>query len=323
MSQGKAPSESGLGRAHIGDAGELWFAAALPRGWVWQPPRRDFGKDGLIVIQDGTALHNLEFSVQIKTTAHPRIRDGAVLVSGVSRSSIRYWFASPLPTLVVAVDINTRAGWYAWHLDLFQSPDEFFHNRAETLTLRIPQINSLNEAGWLSIRAAIFRHFRSLQRALSADAIDSALLPTLYSIARIAANLMRLGSTAPPEPPLTERETMSLLIEQLEVRDLLHYVRTFLEQIPSGSPAHKQVSFWMAAFEEVATAAHPGLELLPSKGQDIPAGLQLAYAPKRLRETRPQVILAAVDLLALLTSPDPQSPRDEGLDKPNRPGEAV
>ncbi|MBX3282014.1 MAG: DUF4365 domain-containing protein [Acidobacteria bacterium] len=80
-------------------------------GWVWQPPRRDFGKDGLIVVRDESKLHNLEFSVQIKTSMSPRIRGGEVLLSGVSRASIQYWFASPLPTLIIAVDLtNVRGG---------------------------------------------------------------------------------------------------------------------------------------------------------------------------------------------------------------------
>src|SRR6266700_599873 len=121
-------SSSGIARSHLGDQGELWFAAALPRGWVWQPPRRDFGKDGLIVIRDTTPLHNIEFSVQIKTSVRPTIRNGCVLLSGVSRASVQYWFASPLPTLIVAVDITNQRAWYAWHLDLFESPDELYRS---------------------------------------------------------------------------------------------------------------------------------------------------------------------------------------------------
>jgi len=92
--EGKPARDLGSAHSHLGDQGELWFAAALPLGWVWQPPRRDFGKDGLIVIRDGSELHNLEFSVQIKTSERPRVHDGFIVLSGMSRSSIRYWFAS-------------------------------------------------------------------------------------------------------------------------------------------------------------------------------------------------------------------------------------
>ena len=301
----KFTSSSTIARSHLGDQGELWFAASLPQGWVWQPPRRDFGKDGLIVIRDGTHLHNLEFSVQIKTSARPKVRDGQILIPGVSRSSVQYWFASPLPTLVVAVDISNRAGWYAWHLDLFDSPYELFGDKGQTITIRIPQGNLIDENGWNSIRADLFQHFKGLQRALSTDAIAPHLIRTVYSIARIVGNLIRLGSSAPPKPPLTKNEGMALLIEQMEVRDLIDAVRSLLNHVADGSDAHKQISFWLTSFEEVARAAHPSLSALPARGHDIPADLELAVAPKLLLEARPRLILTAVDLIRLLTSPQP------------------
>ncbi len=79
----------------IGDSGELWFASQLPIDWVWQPPRRDVGKDGLIVIKDRSDLHNLEFSVQVKTTSRPRLHHESINVSGVSTAAVLYWFSSP------------------------------------------------------------------------------------------------------------------------------------------------------------------------------------------------------------------------------------
>jgi hypothetical protein len=95
MRKNSPTGASGAIQAHLGDQGELWFAGALPAGWVWQPPRRDFGKDGLIVVRDGTNLHNIEFSVQIKTSVNPIVRDGFIQLSGIARSSIQYWFSSP------------------------------------------------------------------------------------------------------------------------------------------------------------------------------------------------------------------------------------
>lgn len=292
-------------QAHLGDRGELWFAAALPNGWIWQPPRRDFGKDGLIVIRDRTELHNLEFSVQIKTSARPQIHDGVIVLSGISRSSIQYWFASPLPTLIVAVDIVNHAGWYAWHIDLFDSPNELFEVETKTMTIRIPQKNQLNDAGWHSIRTDIYRHFRALKRALTTDAVAPYLLATVYNVARIVGNLIRLGSSSPPKPPLTQSEGISLLIEQMELRDLIHSVRSLLRRFDNSSDATKQLGFWLTSFEKSADAAHPSLRTLPPHGQDIPPDFQLAVAPKLLLEVRPRLVLAAVDLIRLLTSPQP------------------
>lgn len=294
--------------AHFGDQGELWFAGALPTGWVWQPPRRDFGKDGLIVIRDETNLHNLEFSVQIKTSTRPKVRNEYVLLSGMSLSSIRYWFASPLPTLVVAVDIASRTGWYAWHLDLFESPNELFGNAAETLTVRIPKKNRLNKAGWNSIRRDLLHHFRALQRALSVDAVAPHLLAAVNNIARITGNLIRLASTTPPDGTPTKSEGISLLIEQIELRDLMDAVRSLMQRVAANSDAHKQIAFWLTSFEAIACAAHPSLNKLPAG--DIPADFQLAFAPKLIFDARPRLVLAAVELIRLLTSPHPTQPAD-------------
>ncbi|MCZ7625013.1 MAG: DUF4365 domain-containing protein [Candidatus Methylomirabilis sp.] len=274
---------------------------------------RDFGKDGVIVIRDQSELHNLEFFVQIKTSERPTVRDGYIVLTGISRSSVQYWFASPLPTLVVAVDIDSRAAWYAWHLDLFSSPGELFGAKPKTVTIRIPQTNRLDDAGWDSIRKALLQHFQALQRALSADAVAPYLLATVYDIARIAGNLIRFGSTAPPAPPLTQHEGMTLLIEQIEMRDLISAVRSLLNRVTANSDAHKQIAFWLTSFEELATTAHPSLRALPPRGEGIPASFQLAVAPKRLLEARPHLILAAVDVIRLLTSPKPdaKSPRKD------------
>jgi hypothetical protein len=299
--------QSGGDQSHLGDQGELWFASALPRGWVWQPPRRDFGKDGLIVIRDGTELHNLEFSVQIKTTARPRIRNGYLVLTGLSRASIRYWFASPLPTLVVGVDIINGAGWYAWHFDLFDSPNALFGTDAKSITIRIPQTNQLDAVGWNRIRKDLLSHFKSLQRALSTDAVVPHVLRTVYQAARIVGNLIRLGSSAPPKPPLTQDEGISLLIEQMELRDLMQEVRLLLDRVSKHFEAHKQIASWLSSFEELANAAHPSLRVLPARGQDIPAEFQLSFSPKQLVEARPRFILTGVDLIRLLTSPKPDA----------------
>ena len=207
------------------------------------------------MIRDNTELHNLEFSVQIKTTARPRFRGEHLVLPGVSKASIRYWFASPVPTLVVGVDINEHVGWYAWHFDLFDSPETLFKTDAETITILIPRKNRLDTDGWNQLRKDVFDHFKAVQRALSTETVTPHLLRTVYQVARIVGNLIRLGSSAPPKPPLTQREGMSILIEQMELRDLIHAVRTFLDKIGKHSEAHKMIAFWITSFEDLAKEA--------------------------------------------------------------------
>lgn len=288
---------------NIGDKGEAWFFYALPDGWIWQPPRLDVGKDGLIVIRDRSELHNLEFSVQVKTSRKPTVQDGHIVIRGVSRSSVQYWFASPLPTLVVAVDLSSRTARYGWHLELFDSPKQVFEASTPTLSIRIPEANLLDGSGWKAIRRYLLQHFRALQRALTVDAVAPHVMATLHKVSRITGNLIRLGAVAPPEPPLTRSEGMTILIEQIELRDLLDTVRALLLRLVVGSDLHKQVESWLMSFENAALGAHPTIRSLPPSGSDIPADLELGFAPKRLLEVRPQLVRAAVDLLRLLTSP--------------------
>ena len=54
------------------DKGEIWFASSLPHGWIWHPPRKDLGRDGIVVVRDDSNLHNFEFGIQVKTTQSPR-----------------------------------------------------------------------------------------------------------------------------------------------------------------------------------------------------------------------------------------------------------
>ena len=119
MPRRKTPSS--VDTSGVGDQGELWFASQLPRGWVWQPPRRDVGKDGLIVIRDDSDLNNVEFSVQVKTTASPQRATGSIAIKNVSRSSVWYWHASTHPTLLVAVNLATQSACYAWHFEVIDT----------------------------------------------------------------------------------------------------------------------------------------------------------------------------------------------------------
>jgi hypothetical protein len=287
--------------ADIGDHGELWFAAELPIGWVWQPPRRDLGKDGLIVVRDNSDIHNLEFAVQIKSSTQPLIRNGYVVKSGVSRSSVQYWFASPLPTLVVAVDTTKRCGWFAWHLDLFDSPAEVFGGDAETLTIRIPERSQLNEDGWGTIRRQLKQHFGSLQNALQNEHLASKLLPAVHSIATAVWNLVKLANLPPPDSPPSRDGRMTVLIEQLEHRNLLRAARSILRRIDPSSEAHKQIEFCIEAYEATVLSAHPSLNQLPT-GNNIPADLEIGYAPKLLVQTRQRLIGAGIEMIRLLTS---------------------
>jgi hypothetical protein len=233
-------------------------------------------------VRDGSALHNLEFSVQIKTSDRPKVSHGNVLISGVSRSAVQYWLASPRPTLVVAVDITGRTGSYPWHLDLFESPEDAIRTAVKTITLHIPERNRLDAAGWSSIRSDLLDHYKALYRALNGDAVAAHVLATIHNVSRSVGNLIRIGRSAPPDPPFTRNEGLALLIEQMELRDLILSVRSVLDCLVDGSDAHRTIAFWLTSFEQMATDGHPSLPALPPPGNDIPVEWKMVVAPDRL-----------------------------------------
>lgn len=306
--------------AHIGDQGEIWFAGQLPFGWVWQPPRRDLGKDGLIVIRDNSDLHNLEFSVQVKTSERPVIHGGSVIKSGLSRSSVMYWFASPLPTLVVAVDIIERRAWYAWHLDLFERPGDLFRSDQRTVTIRIPERNRLDETGWTKIRCDLKQHFGSLLDALNDASLSSRLLPAVNALVRNASNLLKFAKLPPPpnEVQVTKEAGMSVFIEQLEHKRVLSVVRSFVKHVRPDSSAAHHLQAWIGAYEATVLSAYPRLNAIPENGPYGP-DLEFAFAPNKVLEIRPRLVQAALDMIMWLTSPPNPANTERTTDESDLP----
>jgi len=214
-----------------------------------------------------------------------------------------YWFASPLPTLVVAVDIVSRHAWYAWHLDLFESPAGVFQSAQDTVTIRIPERNQLNEAGWKNIRHDLKQHFGSLLDMISEANSSSRLLPAINTLARNVTNLLKLSKTPPPpnSASMTEQEGLSILIEQLEHKSILSVVRTLLEHVRPDSGAGHHMRAWIDAYEGMVLTAYPRLNTLPEHGPYGP-DLEFAFAPKRVVETRHRLIEAGLDMIMLLTA---------------------
>jgi hypothetical protein len=214
-----------------------------------------------------------------------------------------YWFASPLPTLVVAVDIVERRAWYAWHLDLFESPAEFFRSDQKTVTIRIPERNRLNEEGWAQIRRDLKQHFGSLRDAVNDATASSRLLPIVNSLARHASNLLKLTKIPPPpnKAKVTKEAGMSVLIEQLEHKSVLSAVRSLVKHVQPASSAAHHLQAWIEAYEATVLSAYPNLNAIPDNGP-FDSNLQFSFAPKNICEIRPRLIEAALDMIMWLTS---------------------
>jgi len=295
-------SFANLSNPGLGDLGELWFASQLPLNWVWQPPRRDVGKDGLVVIQDKSELQNLEFSVQIKTTTKPRIDGESIRVSGVSTTSVLYWFSSPQPTLVVVVDNQTKRGWFSWHLDLFTSPTEI--SGKKTCSITVPLVNLLNADGWLSIGQRLRRHYGGLQNALHTARMASKIVPSIRTIASAARDLLWLNR----EPNRPRREDFSpedhdavflLIHDQCCYRGILDSVRKCQSLFSVDGYTYKQLSVWLVAFEAHASEAYPTFHTFREAANY--AGVQVVFNAPMLKPKREILLSATLDVIALLS----------------------
>ena len=236
---------------HLGDQGEFWFASKPGCNWFWHPPKRDFGKDGIVVIRDGSDLHNLEFAVQVKTTRKPTVRNAQVIKYGIKKSTVAYWLANPIPTLIVAIDIESQSGWYAWHMDLFGAPNVARHNATKSVTIRIPESNRMDDQGWDDIRARLRGFYSGLQRAFAVADRSYRLTPAVKALLTAVRNLASVAhlpdAAAKPHPDL---EPILALHEQVQHRDILVAVRSLLPVLETASEPKRQIELWIESYEK-------------------------------------------------------------------------
>ena len=298
------PIASGEGRSAIGDKGELWFASRLPHGWIWQPPRKDVGKDGLIVIRDESELQNLEFSVQIKTTLKRRHGSKALQFSNVSRSSVLYWMAGAYPTLIVAVDLSNDQAWYVWHYDLFNTIEDIPKAGTNSLTISVPTDNELNTDGWNNIRAEIKRCYNCLYNSMSKADSFVWIVASTGTVCKAARNLLKLSESPVPGKNITENEGITILIEQQQHRNVLAVASKLLSGLSTGSKLHRELLEWRDSYETMVRQAFPRFGDVPSKIANHP-GAEVAFIPNVLSSSRRQLIFMVFDLVDLITQIHP------------------
>lgn len=288
------------GRSAIGDKGELWFASQLPYGWIWQPPRKDLGKDGLIVIRDESELHNLEFSVQIKTTQKPRLGNGELRFSNVSRSSVLYWMAGAYPTLIVAVNLSKESAWFAWHYELFRSVEDVQKAKGGSMTISVPTANELNSTGWNNIRSEIKRCYNRLYNSMSNGDSFVWIVASTSMICKAARNLLAISESLVPGKNFTEDEGFKILLEQQQHRNVLSMASKLLNGLNSETKLYRELLEWMSLYEATVRQAFPRLGPIAKKVDNDP-GSEVAFKPDALSSSRRHLIFMVFDLVELIT----------------------
>ena len=294
----------------IGDQGELWFASQLPRGWVWQPPRRDVGKDGLIVIRDGTELDNVEFSVQIKTTTSALKNSGSVAIRNVPRSSILYWAASTHPTLVVAVNLSTQSARYAWHFQVVDLKPKALASLPERVVLRIPTASILDSSGWDAIRIELHRCYSYLWNSTSKSDSFVQIVAGLNILSTSAQNLFTLSKSELPVIPLDEEQAITLLIEERIYQNILHVAIRTHRSLPPSASLHLEITHWLSQYREKVTRAFPQINLEPLQASDQ-IGTEIAFVRGELNECRSEALVLVFELMRLLSQIHPSGSHND------------
>lgn len=286
----------------LGDAGELWFMAQLPAGWVPQRPTRDVGVDFVVVICEAGSLNGHEFRVQVKTSKQFKKKSNGVTISGVKRSTLDYWFVSPVPTMVVAYDHDQHRGYYRWHSEFYEDLSQLQADaKTKTVSLNIPTQNVLGESAWEDVRQALLWHHRNLRSALRVARDAESILPTIYGLAAAVRQLNSIDHQSIPEARRTpEQKGMLVLLEMIQHRDVIKATSRLLGEIERGSEGADRLQAWIDEYRSAVSNVFPTFVQFP-EGDEIPSDFELAYAPSLMQIVRPRLMEAALELIMLLT----------------------
>ncbi|MDH2394078.1 DUF4365 domain-containing protein [Streptomyces sp. HNM0663] len=292
----------------IGWTGELWFQAQLPPGWIPQRPTMDVGVDFVVVICEAGPLNGREFRVQVKASENPKQTSKGIVISGVKRSTIDYWFLSILPTMIVAYDHGQNQGYYRWHSDLYDELSWLESDRnTRTVSLAIPNQNKLAPEAWEGIRQALLWHDRNLRSTLQSARNARSILPM---IGELAAAIHQLNGIATPrdrehrpipEPHLTEKQQGLLaILEMIQHQNVIKAVSRLTNELVPGSAGADRLHSWISAYRDTASQAFPKVDQIPD-GDAFPPDYEFVFAPDRVSVVRPVLIQATLELIMLLT----------------------
>lgn len=284
-----------------GDQGENWFVSQLPPGWILQPPKRDVGVDGVIVICDETDLNGREFRVQIKASKTPTIRNSMVIIPGVKRSTVEYWFLSPLPTLLVAYDATQNHGFFRWHSDLYDEVRESL-DRQETksISVSVPTSNRLDQKGWETIRNNLKWHYHNLSEALFAARNAKSLLPTIHDLAAAVRQLNSIDHQPIPVDRRTkEQEGLLAITEMMQHRLVISTLMQLLSELARETEGARRLEAWIHSYGSKVSSVFPNFEKFTS-WDHVPPDFELVFAGNLIHPARHQLMELVLEMIMLL-----------------------
>ncbi len=288
-----------------GDAGERWFAAQLPKGWLLQKPTTDVGIDGLVVVCEPGILNGLEFRIQIKTSKSFVKHKDHVVVPNLNIETVRYWFANPTPLLLVAFDEESEVAYFGWHDDIIDTPGQTLKSHRATLTVHLKLADTLSQEGWELIRKRLQEHYAAILRAFYQSEVAGFLVPILHDLATHVKYLVfaHCAQIWDDNKSKEEREKGEKLLWILEVRTHQEVIVTLnklidkLREFPI--PKARMVDF-LARYKADVSTFIIGFGDIP---MELDPDYEIVVAPERMRIVRPVIIDALLDTMRLLSQP--------------------
>ena len=283
----------------LGKKAEEWLAFHLPPKWNIQPPKTDVGIDGVVVICDETELNGLEFRVQVKSSAKWPALEAHAYQLRLKKSTLRYWFASPLPLLLVLFNHSSQSGEYVWHDQLWSQLGDLSDATGKETTVRIEHAKPLTDEGWATIRRELHEHYSALARTFAVARTARAILSAVHSLAGAVKGLAFAHLAQPMNrPPTDEQENLLYLMDVVCHRDAIVALSNFRDTLPAGGPGAKMIAAFLKGYAaEVCTFVYPfDVSVLST------ADAAVRINPDRMRRLRPRLMEALLDTIEQLTA---------------------
>jgi hypothetical protein len=279
----------------LGNRGEQWFPAQLPKYWYFQRPSYDLGVDGVVVIAEQNQFNGIEFRVQIKSSREWSRQDDAIVLRGIKRTTARYWAAGASPTLLVFYDDSANSGFCAWALDALPPVPELLLGTSTTITVRANSPVSVDEHCWDTIRTALASRLGRFSQALHSASLANIVLPQIRDIAR-CIQLLHLREFT-PEPQDRDGEMLLALGQSIAHRDIVRATQKILDELDPRCLFARQLSATMEAYKSRVAEFYLGFDVLVAEADKAAA---IRENPTKSKELRPEMIQRATELLVNL-----------------------
>lgn len=280
----------------LGNKGEQWFPAQLPKYWLFQKPTYDLGVDGVVVITEQNQFNGLEFRVQIKSSSEWKLKDGAVILGGIKRTTARYWAAGSSPTLLVFYDESENRGYYAWALDALPQISDLLLEKSKTITIRARSPSVIDSECWNKIRSDLALGIEYFSETINTGGVANIVFPQIRDIAR-CLQLLHLAEFT-TEPDDTNQQLLLRLSQALAHRDIIQASHNILDELHPECLFARQLHSTIESYKSRVSEFYLGFDDLLQKPYET---IAIRENPEKSKELRPEMIRRTTELLLLLT----------------------